>query len=609
VGYQKYIFFLLLFCAGLNATAQETSLKPDSAKLYKDIETFSKKRITTNFLYGVFFKPVDVKAIKKTKKKKRIIQRPYIEFEGKIIREISIITLDPFGYSVNDTAAIPQFFVYRTGNKMHVKTQRITIRNLLLFAENEPFNTFLVKESERLIRSQMYVQEVSFYVAFGKKNRDSVDIYIRELDKWSIIPEVAIASPIIMTAINDENFLGMGHEFKNTISRNFSTGVNMYSTYYSIPNIRNTYIKTILHFDIDGLGNNKRNLTIDRPFYSPFAKWAAGISLANQSVNDSFMNTNLINIPLHLKFNSQDYWVGKAQQIFKGNTEDQRATNLILTARYYHILYSEKPIELDDPLQMYANEELFLLGIGVSTRKYIQDKYVFNYGIVEDVPVGAAYAVTMGFQNRNKTDRLYLGIRYSFGNYYDWGYLSSNFEYGTFFRKTKAEQGAFTAGIDYFTNLFELGNWRFRQFVKPQLTLGINRFTYEYLTINNGNGLRGFNSESLKGTKKIVFTLQTQSYSPWNAWGFRFGPYFIYSLGILGNKVSGFKHSKVFSQISLGVLIKNDFLVFNIFQFSVAFYPIIPDEGYNIFKLDPNATTDFGFRDFTIGKPEVVSYR
>ena len=97
---------------------------------------------------------------------------------------------------------------------MHIKTQAITIRNLLLIHKNAPFNSLLVKESERLIRSQKYVHEVSFYVVAAGKDKDSVDIYIRELDKWSIIPEVSISPHASRFGMTDKNFLGTGHEFQ-----------------------------------------------------------------------------------------------------------------------------------------------------------------------------------------------------------------------------------------------------------------------------------------------------------------------------------------------------------------------------------------------------------
>lgn len=605
---QKYllVFFVSVFINDF-ASAQQTPVKTDSTLIYKNIESFSKRSKFTTFMYRLIFKPVAPVSKKKTYKK--LIQKPYSAFEGKIIRNIDIVTLDPFGYSPIDTTVATQNFLYKAGNKTHIKTQILTIQNLLLIRKNEPFNSLLVKESERLIRSQKFVHEVSFYVVFSGIKSDSVDIFIRELDRWSIIPDGSISTSGINIDITDKNFLGTGHAFQNAFTKNLTNGINSFNTNYSIPNIRNTYINTKLHFGFDGYGNFKRNFAVDRPFYSPFAKWAAGVSVASQFKKDSLKYINLVNVPLKLRFGTQDFWAGKAWQIFKGNTEEERATNLILTARYLRIRYFEKPNELNDPSNIYSNEDFYLTGIGISTRKYVQDKFVFNYGVIEDVPVGKVYGLTGGYQIKNNSGRFYLGMRYSFGSYNEWGYLSSNFEYGTFFRASHAEQGVFSAGINYFTGLFEVGKWKFRQFVKPQMTIGINRFSYDSLILNDGYGLDGFKSSELSGTHRLLLTLQTQTYSPWNLIGFHLGPFLTYSLGMLGDAGTGFKSSRVYSQIGLGVLIKNENLVFNTFQFSISFYPLIPGIGQDVFKMNSFRTTDLGFRDFEIGKPSRVVFQ
>jgi hypothetical protein len=604
------LFFVLISISDV-AFAQEIPVKTDSTNIYKNIESYSKRSKFTTFMYRLIFKPVAPILRKKEVKKKgykKLIQKPYITFEGKIIRNINIITMDPFGYSAIDTNVAKQNFLYKTGNWMHLKTRSITIRNLLLIRKNEPFNSLLVKESERLIRNQKYVHEVSFYVVAAGKS-DSVDIFIRELDKWSIIPEGSISASRIKVGISDKNFLGFGHEFQNVYARNLTNGIDSFNTNYSIPNIRNTYISAKLHYGVDGNKNFNRSLVVDRPFYSPLTKWAASASIASQLKKDSLKDINSVYVPFNLKFRTQDYWAGIAQRIFKDNTEEGLITNLILTARYLRIRYFEKPSELYDPLHIYSSESFYLASIGISGRKYVQDKYIFKYGVIEDVPVGIVWGLTGGYQVKNNSGRLYLGTRFSFGNYNKWGYLSSDFEYGTFLHASHAEQSVITAGVNYFTGLFEIGKWKFRQFVKPQVIIGIDRFSYDSLTLNNGHGLDGFVSSELSGTNRLLLTLQTQSYAPWNFIGFRFGPYVTCSLGMLGNAVTGFKNSKVYSQIGLGVLIKNENLVFSTFQISISFYPIIPGKGQNVFKMNSFKTTDFGFRDFEIGKPAPVIYQ
>jgi hypothetical protein len=606
VGLEIPLLFYSIFCINQPAFAQQSSVKTDSSKLYREIETFSKKNKFTRFMYSLVFKPVA-----STSKKKRSpdpLQYRYSDFEGKIIRNINIVTLDPFGYSVKDSMSKPQNILFKSGNALHLKTQNITIKNILLIHDNEPFDSLLVKESERLIRSQHYVREVLCTVVPAAKAGDSVDMYIRIADKWSVFPDGDASSARIAVGFTENNFMGFGHEFQNEYTWNHSKGKQAFTTNYSIPNIRNSYISTVLHYYFDENNNFGKSVTVERPFYSPLARWAAGLHGSQQFQTDTIIDTVSRFTRQNVKFNTQDYWVGTANKVSKGNAENERTTNAIVAARYLRIRYLEKPDEAHDSLHRYSNEDMYLAGIGISTRSYFQDYYIFNFGVIEDVPVGKVYGITGGYQIRNNTGRLYLGESISFGNYNEWGYLSSTFEYGTFLHGSFLQQGVYTAGAHYFSNLLEIGNWRIRQFIKPHVTWGMNRFSYDSVTINNENGIRGF-SGSLQGTKKIVLTLQTQSYAPWNVLGFRFGPYLICSLGMLGNAASGFKNSPVYSQLGAGALIKNDYFVLSNLQVSIAFYPSIPGKGYNVIKLNAFKTTDFGFRDFTLGKPETVAFQ
>jgi len=609
-------FIILLFISLLlrgSAFTQETPAKKDSSTLYKDIESFSKRNKFTQFMHGMFFKPVASTSQKKNVKKKgykKLIQKPYSAFEGKTIRHINIETLDPFGYSITDTNAAPKNSFVKGGNSIHVKSQQFAIRNLLLIRQNQLFDSLLVKESERLVRARGYVNDVSFFVKTSSKNADSVDIYIRELDKWSLIPKFAVSSSKVTINLTDKNFVGLGHESNNGFIWYNSAGDIAYNINYFVPNLRNTYINSKLHLSEDqNRKNSSRSFAVDRPFFSPFAKWAAGVNFM-QFRKDSTYTSDTLFLLQRNKFNAQEYWAGIAIRLFKGNTENKRTTNFIPAIRFLRIRYLEKPNDIFDPQHMFSNEDFYLASVGISTRKYVQDKYIFRFGVTEDVPIGRVYNLTGGYQVKNNTGRFYLGMRFSTGNYHEWGYLSSSFEYGTFYRAGLAEQGAFSAGVNYFTGLIEIGKWRFRQFIKPQVTIGINRFpSGDSLTLNEGYGLEGFSSSLLRGTNRLLLTLQTQSYAPWNFLGFHFGPYLNFSLGMLGDEVTGFKNSKMYSQFGLGVLIKNEHLVISTFQISFVYYPSIPGKGQNVFKVNPIKANDFGFRDFEIGKPAPIIFR
>ncbi len=604
------LFFVTILTSDF-AFAQQNTAKKDSTQIYSDIETYSKRSKFTQFMYSLVFRPVKADPSKKKGKKvyKRLIKKPYSAFEGKIIRNINIETLDPFGYSIGDTIFKSPNFLAKTGNKLHIKSQRIAIRNLLLVRQNQPFDSLLVKESERLVRRMNYIRDVSFFVKSTANNSDSVDIFIRELDIWSITPRVGTSFSGSSFGMTDKNFLGMGHEFQIDYSRKYSPVGNSLRTNYLIPNIKNTYISTNLHYGVDGDRFRSKSLAFDRPFFSPLAKWAAGIILAQQYLSDSALITTNQSELLRFKYNLQDFWAGNSTQIFKGNSEYYRTTNFISAVRFLRIHYLDKPGEMFDLEHRFTDENFYLASIGVSSRKFVQDKYIFKFGITEDVPIGKVFNLTGGYQLKNQTERAYMGARVSMGYYYPWGYMSSNFELGTFIHASKVEEGVITAGVDYFTGLIEIGQWKFRQFIKPQLTIGINRFPSDSLTLNEDYGLNGFRTTALQGTRRLLVKIQSQFYAPWNFIGFRFGPFLSCSFGMLGNEISGLKKSRVYSQIGFGVLVKNESLVLNTFQISISFYPQIPGVGQNVFKINSFSTGDFGFRDFEIGKPSPVEFR
>ncbi len=536
---------------------------------------------------------------------KKLIQKPYSAFEGKIIRDIKIETLDPFGNSIGDTITSSLNLLSRAGNRLHVKTFHRTIKNLLLVHKNQPFDSLRLKESERLVRSRSYITDVSFFVKEASPNSDSVDIFIRSLDSWSILPGGSASSSKIAMKLVDNNFMGLGHEFKNGLIWNYSTGDMAYRTSYFIPNIRNTYVNSTLKYGTDEFGNFIKSFAVDRPFFSPLAKWAAGVMISQQFHKDSIWTSNF----MRFKLNAQDYWAGYATRIFKDQSEYSRSTSLVSAVRFVRIRYLEKPMETLDTLRYYADENFYLASMAISTRQYVQDKYFFKFGITEDVPIGRVFSLTAGYQDKNNAGRFYAGARVSSGNYFPWGYLSSNIEYGTFFHASKAEQGVLSAGARYITGLMEIGKWKFRQFVKPQIILGIHRTSYDSLTINDGYGLDGFNSPQVSGISRILFTSQTQSYAPWNFIGFHFGPYATFSLAMVGNASGGLRSAKVYSLMGLGVLIKNESLVMNTFQLSLAYYPSIPGRGDHVFKINSFQVADFGFRDFEVGRPATVVYR
>ena len=620
----KTLYFILLFfcCQGL-LVAQVTKKDKDSTEIYKKIEDYPKKRKFTKALYKIVFRTTTKKPITDLK---NIPKQSFTPFEGKIIRHITIESHDPFGFSFSDSTETANSWVEKTGNFIHIKTKNFAIKNILLIKENTPLDTFLLNETERLIRAQNFIRRVQITAKDANSSKDSVDLHIEVLDTWSLIPSGSISTSKTKLTVKNRNFFGFGHEFNNSVIKSLEDGNYGYDMNYSVPNIKQTFIKTTIAYKKDLDGYYSKILNIERPFYSPLTRWAGGIYLDEQFRKDSLLNAQSESSLQNFKYHTQDFWGGHSFKIFKGTSEKERSTSLITSARYLHVGYKERPTIEFDSIGYFANESFYLGSVGISSRQFVKDDYIFRDGAIEDVPIGTVYAVTGGYQRKNQHNRMYVGLKASHGNYFNWGYLSTNFEVGTFLDHSHLEQTTISLQAIYFTRLISLGSsWKMRQFVKPQILIGTNRLAspgdritidqnnrfkgvYDnYYDLKNGAGISGFNSE-LMGTKKYVLALQSQFYSPWNLLGFRLNPYVKLSAAMLGEEGSPLFNNKVYSSVGIGVIIRNDYLTFSSFQFSFSFYPEIPGRGDNIFKTNAFQTDDFGFPSFELGKPTPVWY-
>lgn len=584
------------------------STNKDSIKVYKNIENYSRKTKFGKFVHKLLFRSTRKKT---SSRKVKTINRNYEKNEGKIIRNIIIETLDPFGFSAEDKNQTAEKGFEKFGNNIHIKTKKWTIRNQLLFKKNDILDSIVLKESERLIRSRRYVRSVVILPVAIPKNKDSVDVSIRVLDSWSLIPTGAISESGGNLEITERNFFGLGHEFENNFIRDFDEEENGYSARYSITNVKNTFINTTFRYQNSIRNDITKSVRVERKFFSPLTRLAGGIFFENRSFKDSLPDFQNDFKTFDFKNENCELWFGHSIQLFKGKSFDFRTTNLVTTIGYNKICYVKNPDEIYDPNRFFSNEEWFLGSIGLNTRKFTQDKYLFNFGIIEDIPYGKAYAITGGFRNKNNAKRAYFGGRFSYGLYYGFGYLGTNVEWGSLFNNGKTEETTFKVDALYFTPLLNIGEWKLRQFVNSGLVVGANRVDIikDRISLNDQNGFSGFRNPLFNGTRKMSVALQTQSYAPGNWHGFHFSPFTNVTFGLLGDESNKFFSNKLYSKFSLGVLINNDYLVFNSFQISFSYYPTIPFEGSSIFKTNTLKNDDLSIPNYEIGQPSIVNFK
>ena len=130
----KLFLFFFICVISWEGKAQTIEKKADSISIYQDINDLSKRNKFYRFVYKLIFRESALKAENlipsKPKKEEKVVKKHQ---EGKIIRNITIETLDPFGFSVTDEKKLPKRKLENFGNAVHIKTKEVTIRNIMLF--------------------------------------------------------------------------------------------------------------------------------------------------------------------------------------------------------------------------------------------------------------------------------------------------------------------------------------------------------------------------------------------------------------------------------------------------------------------------------------------
>ncbi|MFY8214788.1 MAG: hypothetical protein ACOVKJ_10050, partial [Flavobacterium sp.] len=317
---------------------------------------------------------------------------------NKIIRNIQITTYDPFGNNELDSINMQDGFAYKLGNALHNKTQNFTIRNLLLIKKNKPLDTLMLLETKRMLRAQRFIRKVQVTPKLVSANSDSVDVYVKVLDTWSLVPDFTTSTTTSRFRLAERNFMGTGHELGVTYKKSIFYNESAFSANYTFPNLFHTFIKTELNYDIEVDGSYKKFINIERNFFSPFTQWAGGFYFDKQLRSVFNYEPNLIQLPTNLSSSSIDSWLGHSIKISNLFTTKKRYSNFISSIRFKETNYSSVLAESLDPLRYFSDNKLYLLSMGISIRKYTEDINVLNFNVLEDVASGFVFNITGGYE-------------------------------------------------------------------------------------------------------------------------------------------------------------------------------------------------------------------
>lgn len=579
----------------------------DSTDIYVRLRDIAHKRKFTRWIYEAIFVPpraAEYPATPVVNKPAKTVN-PYLKYSDKVIRNVTIRVYDPFGYSVNDTSNRKIQWHQQLGNRLHVSTRQWVIGNRLLFKEKDRVDALKISESERLLRLAPYVNDARIVVSrLGKT--DSVDVLVLVQDKWTITGAAGASTNSADGNVRDMNFLGLGQEFEQRVAYREPNRYD-FSGAYTIGNIDNTYIASRLSY------HTNRNATLtglsfERPFYSPLAEWAGGISLAyGQQFFDYLHPVENAALRTSITRYNADVWAGKTINLSHGRTIFDQSNNFLVAARYYTTRYLRREAVNFDLRGPFPVTWTFIGNIGFAVQQFYKDRYIYRFGANEDVSHGLLMQLLYGVEKQEMVrPRYYLGMEVAQGRKLSIGYLAATFSYGVFFNRQIANDVSTGYRINYFANLLSMGRWYLRQFVNFHFLYGENNDPRYKVTLSAAD-LYGFNSGNLLGNTKMVFQSETVAYAPYNLVGFKFAPVLMIGAGMLGDG-HPLLQSQLYQGYSLGLMVRNENLLNSTFQVSFGLYPVLPDGQHFVMRYNPVTTFTLRLRSFGFNKPMFISH-
>ncbi len=571
---------------------------------HKLIDTTNKPYIVRQ-LYGLVVRGDALKTQGKVMRKFKPDAK-FAKHANKRIVEIRILRLKAFGQSVHDTLMEPSVFLEKFGNSLHVPTSKIVIENNLLFKEGDLLKPVNMAETEQLLRDLSFIEDANIIVQ-PLRNSRNVRIIVVTKDRWTLSGGLRISGVDKGSAyLSERNIGGFGIGAKAT--GYFDNGFPDpwgFKGEVEVSNIAGSFINSNLWVR-EGLGYYSYYGGINRDFFASKTKYAGGLSyLTSQEPYGVFAEDTTISID----YNVFDCWLGRSFRL-SGRDLISAPYNLTLAAKYRRIEFDKADVITATYNPYFHSTHQYLFALGLSNQTFFQSNLIYSFGATEDIPVGFKAQFSTGFEKSQFSKRVLLGGEMAAAEITPLGDLYISFRAGGYLaNRSKIEQALINIRTTYITNLFALGRYDIRQFVKCDFTRGISRFSgeREYVALQSNYGVRGLKSNLLTGETRLMVNLETVAFTPLYVYGFRFAYFLFCDLGFIGSADSFVYSNPMYSGFGIGLRVKNESLIFPSFLFRLGYYPRLPSDGEASYWLISTERRN-RFEQFRMREPSIMPF-
>lgn len=528
----------------------------------------------------------------------------FTAYENEYIRKIKYKHLQVFGSDINDTTIYKSNRWTRPLNKIHIHTRSWVVKKNVLFKKGDKIDPDALINSERLLRRLNYIQDARVFIKDYPK-QDHADVIVATKDVFPYNFQLNPGGKSLF-GISNINIAGTGHELEYDYIRGGGS-----EFLYRIRNISHSFIDSEIdlsqHFEKRGYG-----LFLTREFFTQETKYAGGAIFSRYRFGEVTLDPTT-ELPYNFTYDRKhmDLWVGRSfgTSIESGFLRLKKNTRAVVSVKASAFNYFERPIVSADSNYRFHDNTTYLFNIGLTSRDYYKDKLILQFGRMEDIPTGSSMGIVLGHQQAEFRNRMYMGFNHSRGGYLaNFGYLNAIFSIGSFINNNGISDGVVKVGTDYFTKLFTLNQFRYRQFFNFIAAKSINPSERIFLSSDSDLGIRGLSAVGISTSAKVAVKVESLFFTPSHFFGFRVGVFTFLDYAKIFQNDEFTRNNIDLLGIGGGLRLRNDNLAFSTLQLRVGYYPDTSIGNAN-WGISIATSTRLVIRDFDFKAPRIVSFR
>jgi len=401
--------------------------------------------------------------------------------------------------------------LYRFANRAHATTRPGVIQQQLLFEPGSPFSLHDLEESERILRSNRYIQDATIEPV--PKDNGVVDINVRTTDVWTLIPRVSISRS------GGENDTGIGIKEMNlfgtgmAIEGLYKSGVDRDSKIIKITDrhLGDSWYSLNAAYAINSDGHTYL-LGFGKPFYSLDSTAAHGFSFLDNEQIDSLYDRGEILAQYRNQANSFEVFKGWSSGLKDGWTRRYTTGLAYDEHRFTAVDDSTAAMSVlpDDRKFVYP-----FIGIEFMQDRFEKAENHDQINRTEDRYLGTRFGVRLGVASDSfGSDRnawlINAGAQTGFGDS-----QKSSLILGSNLATRVEDAGPQNLTVDISARYYRRQSDKRLFYASLSGIYGHNLDVDKQLLLGGDNGLRGYPLRYQTGDKRALLTVEQRFFTDW----------------------------------------------------------------------------------------------